>query len=249
MKEAEIKDQILSELGAPVISVEIDPTQWCAIFKRSLRWFKAKKGLISCEIRALNPNQREYDLPANCNQVVDIFLPVGFGDIQSLYSQGILDTNLIPADFFGAGNYGHYGYGFSFSNSSYIQVLQYMETTRRVISAEPNWEVVCDKIIISGSRFNYSTMGNSYMLINFKKQDISIDEIVLHRDEDLIYRYSLAIAKMLLGRIRSKYKSYPAAGGMIDTDGPDLIEEAKAEIEKLEEEISDSQFPMGVVIG
>jgi hypothetical protein len=36
---------------------------------------------------------------------------------------------------------------------------------------------------------------------------------------------------------------------MIDTDGPELIEEARAELEVLDEEISESQGAMGFVCG
>lgn len=248
MNETEMKNQILASLGEPTIKVEIDPGQWCLFFQKTLRWFKAKKGLIGCEVIRLIPGQQQYDLPTGANSVVDIHLPLGFGDIQSIFSQGILDTNLVPADLFGFGG-GMNRYGFSFSNSAYVQVLQYLETTRRVISAEPTWEVMCGKIYVGNGWCSSSNTSGQCMLVMFKKEDVTIEDIKDHRDIDLIYRYTEALAKMVLGRIRSKYKSYPAAGGMIDTDGPELLEEAKAEIEKLEEEISDSQFPMGLMVG
>jgi hypothetical protein len=249
MNESEMKQQILASLGEPTIKVEIDPGQWCLFFQKTLRWFKAKKGLICCEVIRLIPGQQQYDLPVGANSVVDIHLPVGYGDIQAIFSQGILDTNLIPADIFGIGGSGGFSrYGFTFSNSAYVQVLQYLETTRRVISAEPTWEVMCGKIYVSNGWCGSNANGHA-MLVMYKKEEVSIEDIKDHRDIDLIYRYTEALAKMVLGRIRSKYKSYPAAGGMIDTDGPELIEEGKAEIEKLEEEISDSQFPMGLMVG
>lgn len=241
MNESEIKSQVLAELGAPTINVELDESQWCTIFKKSLRWFKARKGLIGCEIVALIPGKTSYDFPANANSISDIFLPISFGSLQALFSQGILDTNLVPADFFG----GRIGYGMS--NSSYLQVLQSLESTRRIISAEPTWEILCGKIVVGNSCSMGS--GGSYMLVLFNKESFEMTEITDHRDVDLIYRYVEATAKKIVGRVRSKYKSYPAAGGMIDSDGPDLLEEAKADMEKLEEEISQSQYPMGFLVG
>jgi len=249
MTEAEMKSQILGQLGEPTIKVEIDPGQWCGIFAKTIRWFKAKKGLIGCEVVQLIPGQQQYDFPDNCNTVTDIFLPMGFGDVQALFSQGILDTNLIPADFYGINGGSYSRYGFTVSNSAYVQVLQYLETTRKVISAEPAWEILCDKIIVSNGWCGTYSGGGQFMLVTFQKQNFTVDDIKNHRDVDLIYRYTEATAKQLLGRIRSKFKSYPAAGGMIDTDGPELLEEARAEFEKLEEEISESQYPMGFLVG
>ena len=87
------------------------------------------------------------------------------------------------------------------------------------------------------------------MLVFFAKENFDVTEITDARDVDLIYRYVEATAKKIVGRVRSKYKSYPAAGGTIDTDGPDLLEEARVDFEKLEEEIAGSQYPMGFLVG
>lgn len=248
MDESQLKQQIKIELGYPTISVEIDEAAWCVLFQRTLRWWKAKKGLIGFSVIPLIPGKTQYDPPAGSNSVIDVFLPIGFGGIQALYTQGILDTNLVPADFFGVGGYSRWG--FTVSNSAYVQVLQYLEEARRVVSAEPVWEIIDGKItVIAGWSGKYTASQQEYMLVSYKKEDVELTDITDHRDTDLVYRYSLALSKMLLGRIRSKYKSYPAAGGMIDTDGPELLEEGKAEMEKLEEEISDSQHPMGFLVG
>ena len=69
------------------------------------------------------------------------------------------------------------------------------------------------------------------------------------RDYDLLRRYALAEAKEILGRIRSKYASIPAAGGEINLDGSTLLDEAKAEKERLEEEIGETALPMPFITG
>jgi hypothetical protein len=171
-------------------------------------------------------------------------LPISYGSLQQIFSQGILDTNLLPANFYGSNT----SVGFGMSNSAYLQVLQSLESTRRIISAEPTWDILNGKIVVANGWCN-SGSGGQYMLVMFALETFSVTDITDHRDVDLIYRYVEASAKKIVGRIRSKYKSYPAAGGMIDTDGPDLLEEAKADLEKLEEEISQSQYPMGFQVG
>ena len=248
MTELEIKNQVLGELGHPTIKVEIDESQWCTIFKKSLRWFKARKGLIGCEIVPLTQGKVYYDFPVNANSISDIYLPIAYGSLQSLFSQGILDTNLFPVNSLGNGGYGSIGFGVS--NSAYLQVLQALESTRRIISAEPAWEIQCGKIVVNnGFCFSSGASGGQYMLVFFAKENFDVTEITDARDVDLIYRYVEATAKKIVGRVRSKYKSYPAAGGTIDTDGPDLLEEARVDFEKLEEEIAGSQYPMGFLVG
>lgn len=244
MTEQEIKAQVLAELGAPVIAVELDESQWCTLFQKTLRWFKARKGLIGASIMPLIQGQIYYDFPANANSISDIYLPISYGSLQNIFSQGILDTNLIPANFYGSNT----SIGFGMSNSAYLQVLQSLESTRRIISAEPTWDILNGKIVVNNGWCNGGS-GGQYMLVMFALETFSVTDITDHRDVDLIYRYVEASAKKIVGRIRSKYKSYPAAGGMIDTDGPDLLEEAKADLEKLEEEISQSQYPMGFLVG
>jgi hypothetical protein len=75
-------------------------------------------------------------------------------------------------------------------------------------------------------------------------------EQLSERDHDLVKRYSLMASKKRLGRIRSKYPGgFPTAQGNVDLDGATLLEEARQEEEKLEQEVSESGFPMGFLLG
>lgn len=273
MTKEELKKQVLAELGAPTVKVEVDDAVWDKIFSMGLRWFKAKKGVVKLWIQPLIDGQNCYDMPPNGYQIVDVIMP-RTNDIAAYLTLGFFD--IIPAQ----------GIGFSQTSASslngfysgYVQLLQTLETRRRVFNAEPGWEQIGNKLIISGGGGNCSSImvpsgcvgcGGSVsgvsgdvsgfafdcevsvglgMLIYYKTNVFGVEDLV-GRDEDLIYRFILAQVKKILGRIRSKYKSYPAAGGMIDTDGPELIEEARAELEVLDEEISESQGAMGFVCG
>lgn len=240
-KELEFKKDILFELGAPILDVEISDEQWCSIIRRSKRWFKAKKGVLDCESKPIINDIFQYDFPDNACTIIDIVLPRR-SDIQSLLSLGFFD--IVPLN---ALNIGAVTSAFN-SYSSYVQILQALETRRRIFSADPDWEVLCGKIqLIGGSGLCAGEQSGS-MLIVFVKESWEVDELK-GRDENLFFRYMLTTAKYFLGRLRSKYKTYPAAGGPIDTDGPDLIDEYKAEIELLDEEIAESQGPMGGMYG
>ena len=240
-KAAEFKKEILFELGEPVMKVELDDGQWEAICSKAKRWFKAKKGVLDCTMVGIIDDVFQYDFPDNACQIIDIILPRR-SDIQSLLSLGFFD--IVPLN---ALNIGAVTSAFN-SYSAYYQILSALETRRRIFSAEPTWDIVCGKIQLIGGSGLCAGGGTGQMMVIFKKENWSVDELK-DRDENLFFRYMHAVAKEVLGRIRSKYSSYPAAGGMIDTDGPALLEEAKAEYEKLDEEIADSQFPMGMVYG
>ena len=241
-KEEQFKKDILFELGAPVLDVEIQEEQWWAIRNRTKRWFKAKKGVMDCEYKPIIDSVFQYDFPDNACTVVDVILPRR-SDIQSLLSLGFFD--IVPLN---ALNIGATTSAFN-SYSSYVQILQALETRRRIFSADPSWEVVCGKIqLIGGSGLCAGGDGGGNMLIFYVKEVWETDELK-GRDENLFYRHMLSTSKYFLGRLRSKYKAYPSAGGLIDTDGPDLIEEWKAEIELLDEEIADSQGAMDIMYG
>jgi hypothetical protein len=240
-KADEFRKEIELELGEPIMSVELDDTQWDAIFARTKRWFKAKKGVLDCATIPLNPGVFEYDFPPNACRIIDVLLPRR-SDIQSLLSLGFFD--IVPLN---ALNIGAVTSAFN-SYSSYVQILQALETRRRIFSADPDWEVLCNKIHVIGGDGVCAGEMSGQMIVVFKKENWEIDELK-DRDENLFFRYSLATAKYFLGAIRSKYKSYPSADGPIDTDGPELKEEYKQEIELLDEEIAESQMPMGVIIG
>lgn len=241
MTESDIICEVKSELGSPTVKVELDDTVWEKIFTKAKRWFRAKKGVISCYVLNLVDGQTEYDMPPNSVGLIDVVLP-NRTDIASLLSFGFFDV--IPMN---AWNIGSLTSSFN-SYSSYVQILQALETRRRVFSADPDWYEACGKIHITVKSLDCFGNGGTQALVFFKKQDFDISELK-ERDEELIYRYSLNEAKYRLGRVRGKYKSYPAAGGSIDTDADDLIADYKEEKELLEEEISESQGSMGFVVG
>jgi hypothetical protein len=82
-----------------------------------------------------------------------------------------------------------------------------------------------------------------------KKYLIAIDRRRLssrskHSLVNLLFQSCGAIAMDYSGLYMDRW-----LGGIIDTDGPELIEEARAELEVLDEEISESQGAMGFVCG
>lgn len=236
MNEAEIREEILSELGEPVVKVELDETHWKGIFKSAKRWFHAKKGVLGC---GLFPAVKEQAIPPEMELIYDVVLPgAGQGGLGCLMTLGFF-KDIVPADVLR----GNGQISTSFMNySAWAQLMQQMETVRRVFGSDPDWFVECGKLYITG------TSEGGAALILFKKKHWEIEELT-DRNEDMFYRFCLNEAKYRLGRIRGKYPNYPTAGGSIDTDARDLLDEYKADKELLEEEIAQSQYPMHFITG
>jgi len=238
----ELKKAILSGFGYPTVDVEIDECQWNTIFSDAKRWFRAKKGVLDGTVVSLVEGVTEYDFPDNACNIVDVILPKR-SDIQSLLSLGFFD--IVPLNSL---NLGAITSAFN-SYSSYVQILQALETRRRIFGADPSWDVLYNKIhIIGGEGVCASSLGGQRMLVVFVKEDFDLT-FLKGRDENLIFRYIKNEATRVLGRIRGKYPSYPAAGGEITTDGETLLGDYKEELERLDEEIAESQGPMGIMYG
>lgn len=237
MLESELIDEIKFNLGHPTVKVELDENTWQRIISKSIRWFKAKKGLINCYALPITTGVTEYNLPANTYAIVDVVLP---SSTSSLFP-ALCDLGLeaYPAVWF----------GYTPSNpmridvSWYAQLLQNLEMRRRIFGNEgETWYVSCNKLYIPSPE-----SGNA---IVFAKPDIILVSDLKGRDEQIIFEYALAVTKHILGRLRSKYGAYPAAGGPINMDGDSLISEAMVDFERLENEISDSQGNAGgLVVG
>lgn len=160
-------------------------------------------------------------------------------DLVAFFSLGAFD--IIP-----------FGFPFAFPTtpstlqySGFVQLMQFNELRKRIFSAEPSFEYDQQMRTL---RISPTPFRGGNMLIQHKTRTLAIDNL-LARDEELIYEYTIAQAMLFLGRIRSKYSEYPTAGGSASMDGDTMTTEANTMIERLNQEISDSQGPMAMVVG
>lgn len=240
MTPADIKDEILSELGSPVIKVEIDDTMWDGIFSKARRWFQSKKGVYAL---TATPVTNEIMLPPECIALVDVILPSGNFGLGYLASYGFF-PDLVPADIFRLNGTG-LTQGLS-DISGFVQIIERNEKLLRVLGLDSGYVMgpLGDRIVLTNTRI---ASGGVAILV-YVTSSWQIAQLK-GRDEDMIYRYCFALAKRVLGRIRGKYASYPSAGGNIEMDSSVLLEESKEEITALEEELANSQYPIQLVTG
>lgn len=236
MNEEQLQAWILRRLGAPLLKVELTAEHLKDAITDAKRWFSAKKGVQKQQTLNVQSGQNEYTLPDEVDTVTDIAFAASPLDLSMIFSPYILQGDKVPYDVFAAPqSAGLY--------SSFTQTLQYVETAKRILGAEPDWRQEGRKLyIFPVPKDNFSIQ------YNFKSHDFTIEQLN-ERDFDLVKRYSLARAKQDLGQIRTKYDSYPTAQGSVQLNGSQLLQEAQTEFEKLDEEISLSGYPMGFIVG
>lgn len=240
MNEAELGQWILRRLGAPVWPVQICDDHVNDAIATAKRWFAAKKGVIGRYVIQAQTGTPDYDLADEVDVVLDVAFLQQRLDLTLVFSPFTLLEEKIPYDVFASGGSGGL-------YSSYVQTLQYIETAKRILSAELEWRqdrgVGYNKLFIAPNPVHAMTMVVDAKVSCFNLQAIS------ERDHDLIKRYALAMAMKDLGFIRSTLSEYPGANGSVTMNGERLLEEANTQIEKLEEEIMGAGYPLGWVTG
>jgi hypothetical protein len=227
---------ILRRLGAPFLKVELTQDHLDDCVEDARRWFVAKKGVTKFYQTNVLDGVTEYILPSDVDTVTDLMFAGSSLDLSLVFSPFILIDDKVPYDVFAApSSMGLY--------SSFTQTLMYIDMAKKVLSADEDWRHEGRKLYITPRPKNAT-----YMIVEYKANMVTIEHLG-ERDHDLIKRFALAKAKEIVGRVRSKYDSFPTAQGSAGLDGPTLLDEARTELELLEEEIALSGFPMMPVVG
>jgi hypothetical protein len=120
-----------------------------------------------------------------------------------------------------------------FSAADVASFIHWRKTFRRVISSDPLWTWHNDakKLAIH----NVSNFSRACAHLFLPRE--GVHDVDLHH-KDFLRRYAIAKCKEQLGEIRSKFDDIPGPGGnTIKLNGEKLLNTAKDEIEKLEEEL------------
>lgn len=219
-----------------MVKVELTADHLDDSINDAVRWFAAKKGVKKGVFIPLALEQMVYALDDDIDTVTDVVFPSPGFDIALAFFPFNLFDGMIPYDVFSASASGGGLY------SSFVQALQHIEQAKRITGSEQDWRQEGRKLHL----YPKSNVGNAY--IEYKSTHVVIEQLN-ERDHDLVKRWALAETKEILGRIRSKYDTYPGAQGSVTLDGKDLLEEAKATKEALDEEIALSGYPMGFLVG
>lgn len=231
LTESELSEWVLRRLGHPVLKVELTKEHVQDAVMQAKRWFAAKKGVERKITIKLHQGQVEYDMPEDCDAVLDVSFEVSPLDISLIFAPHIIADEKIPYNVFAApSSVGLY--------SSFVQSLQYIQMAHRVLGSDTNWLFLpYEKKLLAFAR------RGSHAIVEYKS-NLNVIEQLPERDHDMLKRYTLAVAKKDLGMIRSKYRMYPTAQGQNHLNGEELIKQGDQEIERLEDEIFATGMPM-----
>ena len=227
---------VMRRLGAPQLKVELTREDIEDAIEEAKRWFAAKKGLQKTTTIQVQANTTDYTLPVDVDVVLDVAFPGRQTDFSRLIDPLALLDQYIPYHLFPQAKTGGLF-------STYYQSLQYLDMAKRIIGAEADWSQQGTTLQLFPEPTETGTL-----ILFYKTNDFKITELS-ERDHDLVKRYTLAFAKLKLGRVRSKRVTVPEAQGQITLDGERLLNEANEEIEKLTEELALSGYPMGFLMG
>lgn len=245
-----IKDELVKEielrLGGGMVDVELDSAHYDVAINKSLRRFRQRSSrAVSEKFLKLNllKEQQEYQLPKQVVNVRDVMLR----------NAGTISSGM--------------GVDFDPFNTMYLSNMLLQSNTN--FSGLLNYELYADR------REMLARMFGGYCTFSWNPTDHKLfihrkfradDEVYLwcfveRDDEDLlndvygspwIKDYALAQAKLMLGEARSKFATIAGPGGGTSLNGDSMKQEAIAELEKLENDLSlyiDGSDPMGFIIG
>jgi hypothetical protein len=225
--------------GSSLVNVELTQEQFNAAIYLGKQWFTARKGFVIFRRVNIICGQNDYYMAEDVQQVLDVVFEVPT-DVAAFFSLGFFD--LIP---YGPQGVGSIGAGLT-NYSSFAQLIQFNEQRKRVFSVEPEWWYEQQTKVLH-------ITNRTGALIDFMAVQCTVNDFdpahLSDKDDWIFGRWVRAKCKEIIGRIRSKYDTLPAAGGPIALDGKDLLAEAKAEYEILDKEIFWSQGPDSVLIG
>lgn len=236
MDDEQLYDWILRRLNAPIWKVELcqehveDAIEWAK------RWFAAKKGVKKLFDMDVEANVTCYELDCDIDTVLDVAFAQSKLDLSLIFSPFTLLEEKIPYDVFASGGSGGL-------YSSYVQSLGYIEMAKRILSAEFEWFQENRKLFIA------PIPSDARQIIVQAKVNTVVLEQLTERDHDLVKRYALARARQDLAFNRGKFDAYPGAQGTTSFNWDILLETANQDLERLEEEIFGSGYPMGFVTG
>jgi hypothetical protein len=247
MTKEEIQTWCLHKLGAPFTKVEIGQENLDYCVEEACRWFSAKKGYKETITVAVGGGVALYDLPDQVDTVLDCTFSSSTLDYSYLVDPMSLIGGQIPTAMFGyggSGNMGGMGGGDSGGFlSSYAQFTQYLGMAKRILNAESDWVQVNRQLLVLPP-----PRQSGLIVMEYKTHAFTVEKLN-ERDHDLVKRKVLCLVKEFVGRVRSKFGNYPTAQGQEAVDGGALLQESEKEFQLLEEEIFNSGFPMGILVG
>jgi len=247
MTKDELATKILRRLGAPGVKVELDRFQIEDNIdyarQKFIRWAIGQATTDRYYTMILYGGVNLYPLAGYVLDVLSYDIS-GMGSIHQLfsitnyfYAQGMYDQMLMR------------GLADGYSLVSYHIARDFLETVKRYVVSEYNYIYhrytntleITPMPPTGGSLSMYVASSGTYVTVDSPGIILLRCSVTEGTDENLydslwVHDYALALCKISLGRIRTKFANFNAVGSNVglSLDGDGLIQEGTTELEKLE---------------
>lgn len=241
LKRAEITDYIRMRLGDGLIDVELEKEHYEMAITQALIKYRQRAGNSQEESYAflkLEPETQEYILPKEIMTVRQVFRR-GIGSVSGTtasqfepFASGYLNTYMLQAGRVGG-------------LVNYELFSQYQELAMKMFGGFMNFTfnpvtkklTIIRKIPFQGANPNEEDFESVLLWIyNTKPDQMLLND---HMIFPWIQEYAYSFAKRILGQAYSKFSTIAGPQGGASLNGSAMIQEAQAEMEKLEQELKD----------
>lgn len=231
----QVRDYILLMLGAPVINIELDDQQVDLCIDQTLKILEMYAGREYYDYYVFNtvPGQSIYKMPDDVGYIRNVF----YKKFPQFAFQSSDLNGAIPIEYFYPGGayssiqgglidpiqpiWGRMG--------DWVLYKQYEQMYSRVSSNIGGWEWVSSFKNVKLYPIPYRVQA---VIVHYMQRLKDWDEVTQAMQEG-----ALAHAKIILGRVRSKYQSPPGPGGGMQLDGQQLLQEGLEEYKQWKEDL------------
>jgi len=229
----QIKDYVLTMLGAPVLPLELDNQQLENSIDFALQVFEdyAPMEYFQYYTFYTTPGQSVYNLPADVGFVRDISYKETANYAFSASDLG----GVIPLEYMGAGAYGSVAGGINPQQpvwgkmSDWVMYKQYEDMYNRISGQQGGWEWLA----------GYNTI--KLYPVPYRSYPVAVRYLQRRPDFGMVTQAmqegALSFAKIILGRIRSRIQNPPGPNGGIQLDGQQILQEGLDEKKQWQEDL------------
>ena len=231
-------------LGGGMVDVELDKEHYDMAIDKAVAKYRQRSSRAveeSFMVLTLTPNESNYTLP---DEVIEV---------RAIYRQN-------------AGGVGSTGTSFEPFEAGYLNMYMLNASAGGGLATFELWMGQRELLGKMFGTYVIYTWSNTSKRLSLHRHIKGDEGVIIHTynyrpDESLladtssapwIKDYASAVAKMTLGQARSKFAQLAGPQGGVSLNGTDLIAQAQAEMEKLEEDLktyADGGTPLGFIFG
>jgi hypothetical protein len=238
----QIKEYVLTMLGAPVLPLELDNQQLENAIDFALQIFEdyAPAEYFQYYTFYTTPGQSVYNLPPD----VGFIRHISYKETANYAFSSSDLGGVIPLEYMGAGAYGSIAGGINPQQpvwgkmSEWVMYKQYEDMYNRISGQQGGWEWLA----------GYNTI--KLYPVPYRSYPVAVRYLQRRPDFSMVTQAmqegALAFAKIILGRIRSKIQNPPGPNGGVQLDGQQILQEGIEEKKQWQEDLI---YRYGDVIG